>query len=729
MMRSVIYLAAIFAVMACSEKRETSEEQKSLVKIVIEPEASGIYDGFKIKDYYTGVSIAEIRDSLDLEFSVFRDTLSIKEADFYYPQIMAATSNYNEGASRLINLSLKNLANDSVEQVDITVPQQHALRWFKADTIALALKPAQYLIEMKVERISKSSLYVDQILLTNQANFQPKGYEFEEEITERMLPPAWSFGVLYGSYANQEGSVAIVNNLIDNGYPIDGFWTDSWFWDYTREGYGPAGYLDFVGDTVGFPDMAKMWTQMEQQNIKSGIWVWDAIQKDGNEEVFDYFLENNLFRSEPFFNTNGWHNKSKGTLLGNIDFSNEDAVEEWKKRLGPFFEKGVDFMKLDKSASIDYLKASFELTQQFATDSGGRGFIMSHLHTTYDPKAKKYPIKWSGDAKISWNQPDYPNMGNYSMGGLKQNILMAADPNRSTYENIFMANDIGGYNYFGSKDFGDELYMRWAQFGMFGPISTVFSTADNPSGNLPFNFSKAVADNFKYYANLKLQLFPYIYSYAHQAITTGVKVRRGDGINTTQFLFGNELLVAPVYEKQAISREVFFPEGSWINFYTGEIVQGGQSMKIDAPLHQIPLFVKGGAIIPMRNKALNVLSGNNDLLKIHLYPLTSSSFELIEDDGISNSYLDGAIMKTMFTNEHSDKLDLINIAKSEGEFEGMPLSRDYEFYVYTDKQPKSITAEGQALEFEKITLRGQAVIVIKAANQATDKSLSIKISY
>ena len=245
--------------------------------------------------------------------------------------------------------------------------------------------------------------------------------------------------------------------------------------------------------------------------------------------------------------------------MGDVDFTNPEAVKYWKSLLKPFFDKGVDFLKLDRNSDIPYLKASFELTQEAGLETKGRGYIMSHLHSAGIPASKLYPAKWTGDAKIAWDQPDYPNTINYAMGALKENIAMVSDPLLTTYDVPFLANDTGGYNYFGSKDQSDELYMRWVQFSMFNPITNVFSTHKNPFANMPINFSKEAQDNFKYYAYLKSELFPYIYSYAHQTRDTGVKMIRGFVDHTYQYLFGNEILVAPVYRQGATSRAVYLP--------------------------------------------------------------------------------------------------------------------------------------------------------------------------
>lgn len=87
-----------------------------------------------------------------------------------------------------------------------------------------------------------------------------------------------------------------------------------------------------------------------------------------------------------------------------------------------------------------------------------------------------------------------------------------------------------------------------------------------------------------------------------------------------QYTFGDEMLVAPVYEKGATTQKIFLPNGKWINYWTGENMQGNAEYTVAAPINQIPLFVKQGSIIPMRNYASSIEKGNNNILILHIFP-------------------------------------------------------------------------------------------------------------
>jgi len=314
-----------------------------------------------------------------------------------------------------------------------------------------------------------------------------------------IIPPAWSFGILYGGYTNQEETIERIKKIQSHDYPIDAYWIDSWFWDYINMGMGPEKYIDFVADTISYPDREAMWTFMEENNIKGGFWIWDCIQKTGNEEAFYDFKERGYF-SEVFINTGSWHNASITTDMyregdettprtptGNVDFNNPEAAEYFKQQIKHFFDEGADFIKLDRNASVEFCRAMFEATQEFGKETQGRGFILSHSHGTEDEEFKRYPTKWTGDSRADWSM-DKPTKEFYSWvpkHALKENIESFADPDNRKSIIPFLTMDLGGFQMGTTHQKDEELFIRWMQFGIFTPIVQLFSQAENPTSNLP----------------------------------------------------------------------------------------------------------------------------------------------------------------------------------------------------------------------------------------------------
>lgn len=516
-----------------------------------------------------------------------------------------------------------------------------------------------------------------------------------------ILPPSWAFGILYGGYTDQQQTIDRVREIIRRGYPIDAYWIDSWFWSMADKGAGPGKYIDFVADTTAFPDRKAMWDFLEKYHIKGGFWVWNCILETGNEAAFNAFRSKGFFDSV-YLNRDSWHNSSasmamnqlnpgmKGTNCGDIRFSDPAAAAYFKERMRPFFEEGADFLKLDRSARLDFCKTTFELTQEAGLETRGRGFILSHSFETDDPRYKRYPAKWTDDTRSDWNvkEPVYKFQPWTPHVALKENIALFTDPAKATSAIPFLCNDMGGFTTGYNPVPDEELYIRWMQFSMFNPLTEVFSGPENPTANMPWLYSQRADTLFRKYAGLRLQLFPYIYSYAYKTRLDARQMMRSQPGFIYQYLFGNELLVAPVYEKNAHVRSVYLPEGEWMQYWTETAYTGNQLVTVNSPVEELPLFVKKGSIVPMRAYASSVEAGSDSLLSLHIYAGADASFELYEDDGRSNEYLSGKYAYTKISWDDSKKE--LTILPVRGGYTGMFRERHWRLCIHDDRQLTSL---------------------------------------
>lgn len=215
--------------------------------------------------------------------------------------------------------------------------------------------------------------------------------------------------------------------------------------------------------------------------------------------------------------------------------------------------------------------------------------------------------------------------------------------------------DITDYNAMG------ELYTRWMQFGVFCPLSRAHHEGDNAVE--PWMFGDVVEKNTKAAIELKYQLFPYLYTYSRIAHDTGLPITRGlfmeypndeEAIKIdNQFIFGQELLVAPVLKKGERVKRIYLPDGEWIDFNDKKTAYlGGQTITYRAPLNTIPIFVKKGSIIPMMPVMQYIHEKKDYPLFVHIFPNyedESTSFELYEDEGENLDYLKDISSKTQFT--------------------------------------------------------------------------------
>lgn len=527
--------------------------------------------------------------------------------------------------------------------------------------------------------------------------------------TNVVLPPSWAFGVLYGGYTNQEQTISRVKEIKAHDYPIDAFWIDSWFWSFEDKGKGPDKYLDFVADTIAFPNRKKMWSFLESQHIKGGFWTWDCILKTGNEEAYDAFDKEGYF-SDKYLNKNSWHNSStstamfqdgqekSGTWCGNIDFNNPQAVAYFKKRMKHFFDEGADFIKLDRTSAVSTSKAMFEMSQEFGKESSGRGFMLAHTGGTDDERYKRYPAKWTDDTRSDWTiETPTKDFNSWVPAiALKENIEMFTNPAKSTSAIPFLTNDTGGFDMGKTDKLDEELYIRWVEFSSFNPIMEVFSQPENPTANLAYKYSGRADKLFKKYSHLRMRLFPYIYSYALATRVKGVNMIRSFGDHLYQFKFGNEFLVAPVYEQGKKERMVYFPKGEWVNYWNNKVVQGEKSLLVKAPLEDLPLYVKEGSIIPMRKYAGSIEEGSNDMLYIHVFPGADGEFSLLEDDGMTNDYLKGVIAETRMKISGSDEGNFsLTIFPVKGSYKNMPDVRKIQVILHAGQNYSSYVLKGQ----------------------------------
>ena len=246
--------------------------------------------------------------------------------------------------------------------------------------------------------------------------------------------------------------------------------------------------------------------------------------------------------------------------------------------------------------------------------------------------------------------------------------------------------DIGGFfrpgNQYSDEGY-HELLTRWFQFGAFTPIYRVHGGGSHTE---IWNYGDDTEQRLNNTNNLRYRFLPYTYSGFHRVETEGYTMQRSLAFDyasdprvyniADQFLFGDSVMVAPVVtpvDNQNKKRSVYFPAGTWVNFWTGDAVQGGASRAVDASLDIIPLFVKAGAIVPLGPfvKHTNEVA---DPLEIRIFAGANAAFTLYEDDGHSRDYLSGNYSSISFSYEDSSST-LHIAARQGGGFKGMLSSR------------------------------------------------------
>lgn len=235
---------------------------------------------------------------------------------------------------------------------------------------------------------------------------------------------------------------------------------------------------------------------------------------------------------------------------------------------------------------------------------------------------------WAGDQRATWDRgTGFPAV---IPAGLSWGIAQAP----------FWGSDIGGYLEGRpplSRAAQEELYLRWVEFGALSPIMRD-TLGDKGLDAIYMDSDARTLDAFRAYAELHQQLFPYLYAAARTVHLTGLPIMRHLFLAypsdtrvyrlDDEYLLGPNILVAPVTAPNARGRSVYLPPGVWVEYWTGRLLTGGRAVDVAAPLERIPLFVRGGALLPLSARPGDTLAPATDRsvrpagddLVLRLYP-------------------------------------------------------------------------------------------------------------
>jgi alpha-glucosidase len=309
---------------------------------------------------------------------------------------------------------------------------------------------------------------------------------------------------------------------------------------------------------------------------------------------------------------------------------------------------------------------------------------------------QRYAATWTGDNHSSWEY-------------LKLSIPMLLGLGLSGIP--ICGADIGGF----SDDVTAELLARWYQLGAFYPFSRNHSRL-HTARQEPWLFGEDVERIAREYLSLRYRFLRYLYSLAWEASRIGIPIMRPlvlefqDDPETysldTQFMIGPYLMIAPVLEENADSREVYFPEGVWYDFWTRIRINGEQRLTIPAPLDKMPIFVRGGSIIPLGQKIKHSEEEQGDIL-LWVFPDGCSEFTLYEDNGISE---DGPYALTHFKLDSTDTSITFNIDERVGNW--IPPKRFLIAKIHgVEHKPQSIEVDGTVYDESQIEFESSDALV------------------
>lgn len=416
------------------------------------------------------------------------------------------------------------------------------------------------------------------------------------------LPPKYSFGLWMSKfgYRNRRELEEVCATLRDHRIPCDVVHLDP-YW----QGPPPV-WSQLEWDAEAFPEPEQMIRGLNEKGFNLCLWENPYVSVESEAYAFGaergYFVKDayGSVKTDPHW-AEGDGYRIKGLTC--VDFTNPEAAEWYKGLHRKLLAQGVSVFKTDfgEGAPADghyhcgldgrvlhniypllYNKTVFETIKE----TRGEPFVWAR--SAY-AGSQRYPVHWGGDPF-----PTYEDMACQLRGMLS--LGMSGIP--------FASHDIGGT----LGESPPEVYIRWAQFGLFSSHSRCHGLARRE----PWYFGEEVEDIFREMVELRYRLLPYIYEQAAVSARSGMPLTRAMILEypdqmifrdiETQYMFGGDILTAPVLRGDGFA-SVVLPPGGWIEFWTGERLEGVRQLDRTYPLNRFPLFVREGAAIPMLREA------------------------------------------------------------------------------------------------------------------------------
>ena len=438
------------------------------------------------------------------------------------------------------------------------------------------------------------------------------------------MPPKWTMGYMqsHRTLLGPEDAVNIAQIFRNKKLPVDAV-------IYLSTGYAPDGWnlsngsMDFNPNT--FPHPAEQIRALHDLNLKVVLHV----------------------------------TKAPATLFGTTVSGTSDAPDfignYWKRHL-PLLPLGVDAWwpddgdELPMTANLARHTCYYEGPLQERPNERPWSF----QRNGYPGIVRYGGWMWSGDVKSAWN-----TLASHVPSGLNASLSLTP----------FWGTDIGGFR--ATPELTGELYTRWFQFGAFNPFFRSHGASSHlhlpwgwntgeagPEEKRGFEIDPVELHNDKVepicrqYLELRYRLLPYNYTLVRESVDTGLPPMRAlwlhypsdpDAVKLgSEYLWGREMLIAPVVEKGATTRRLYLPAGSWYDWWTNEKIAGGAWINRPVDLATMPVYVCAGAIIPLDPVRQYTAQPVSAPTTLRVYPGADGTFTFYDDDGKSLGYCHGS---------------------------------------------------------------------------------------
>jgi alpha-D-xyloside xylohydrolase len=557
------------------------------------------------------------------------------------------------------------------------------------------------------------------------------------------MMPKWSYGYWQSrqTYQTQDQILSVVDEHRKRGWPLDVIVQDWFYWP--QDAWGSH---DF--DKARFPDPKGMVDQIHKKNARVMISVWGKFYPT-TANYKELAAKGHMWTKNVDNGSLDW--VGPGYLNSHYDPYTKEARDIYYRQMKKLVGLGFDAWWADNTEADVLSNSRLEdFKQLIGPTVHGPGevtfntYSLAHSEGVYaglkrdQPDTRQFIFSrsgfagvqrnavavWSGDVAGRWS-----DLYNQISAGV--NFSMSGIPN--------WTHDIGGYAQearFQTGDIGSaqenrntgaakidpadvkewqELNLRWFQFGAFSPL---FRSHGEVVKREIYNIAPEgsdMRDSMLWYLKLRYRLMPYIYATASDTHHQSGTIMRGLVMDfpkdsqvkdiKDQFLFGHDLMVAPVHAYGARERSVYMPKGaSWYDFHTGALHQGGTTVTVKAPASRIPLLVKAGAILPMGPVTQYVDEQPDAPITLRVYTGADGKFSLYEDDGVTNAYTRGEFSRIPLS--YNDKAGTVTIGERTGKYKGMVSKRQFKIHFIKpgisssdtfDAADKVVNYEGKAI--------------------------------
>jgi alpha-glucosidase len=533
------------------------------------------------------------------------------------------------------------------------------------------------------------------------------------ELTGRHdLPPLWMLGYhqCRWSYYPEARVRKLAQDFRDHEVPCDVIHLDIHYMD---------GYRVFTWDRDRFPDLPQLAADLRERGFKLINIIDPGVKQDPGYRVYEEGLEGDHFCKLPngkVLHAPVWPGNSAFP-----DFTAPRTRAWWARQYKPLIDAGIAGFWNDMNEPATFLaQGDPTLPDSVRHDMEGRGGDHREAHNVYGMQmarasreglrklcpdkrpvlitragwagVQRYATSWTGDNESTWN-------------ALRLTVPMVLGLGLSGVG--FTGPDTGGFA--GEAD--GELFTRWIQMTAFMPFFRAHTAAQTPDQE-PWSYGEPYLSIVRRFIQLRYELLPYLYTATWQMAERGWPMVRPvwwhdasvlshvwDLVEEVDdaFLCGDALLVAPVGEPGAITREVKLPSGAWYDFWTNRVHRGPVTIEQAAPLETIPLFIREGTVLPMGEFAPSVEQRLQKFLRLSVYPLIREEERerislLYEDAGEGFAYRDGESRVSRFVMQCSE--DKVEIAwEKEGAY--IPPYEHVELTLNGLKRvPREVLADG-----------------------------------